>query len=52
MAAPYGIYDIGRNSGLLVVGQSADTPQFAVNSIVTWWREQGCDLSLLNIHPN
>lgn len=42
MAAPYGIYDIGRNSGLLVVGQSADTPQFAVNSIVTWWREQGC----------
>lgn len=41
IAAPYGIYDIWRNSGVLVVGQSADTPEFAVNSIVTWWRKQG-----------
>jgi hypothetical protein len=37
MAAPYGIYDTERNHGLLVVGQSADTPEFAVNCIIKWW---------------
>ena len=41
IASPYGIYDLQRNFGVLVVGQSADTPEFAVNSIVTWWRKQG-----------
>jgi hypothetical protein len=41
IASPYGIYDIWRNFGVLVVGQSADTPEFAVNSIVTWWRKHG-----------
>lgn len=41
IACPYGIYDVGRNFGLLVVGQSADTPAFAVNSILTWWLQQG-----------
>lgn len=40
-AAPYGIYDTQRNFGMLVVGQSADTPEFAVNSIVTWWNTHG-----------
>lgn len=40
-AAPYGIYDTQRNFGMLVVGQSADTPEFAVNSIVTWWITHG-----------
>ena len=41
IAAPYGIYDIARNFGLVVVGQSADTPEFAVNCILTWWRSYG-----------
>lgn len=41
IAAPYGIYDLARNFGLLVVGQSADTPEFAVNCILTWWHTYG-----------
>ncbi len=41
IASPYGIYDIVRNFGVLVVGQSADTPQFAVNSIAQWWIMHG-----------
>lgn len=40
-AVPYGIYDLTRNHGVLVVGQSADTPEFAVNSVVTWWQQHG-----------
>lgn len=35
--APYGIYDIGRNDGFVNVGISADTAEFAVNSIRKWW---------------
>ena len=41
IAAPYGIYDVGLNSGMVVVGKSADTPEFAVNSIATWWLHHG-----------
>ena len=41
IAAPHGIYDVQRNFGALVVGRSADTPEFAVNSILTWWRQHG-----------
>jgi len=41
IAAPYGIYDVGLNSGVVVVGQSADTPEFAVNSIASWWVHHG-----------
>lgn len=41
IAAPYGIYDLGRNTGVLVVGASADTPEFAVNAIGTWWQNHG-----------
>jgi len=41
LAVPYGIYDVIHNSGLLVVGQSADTPEFAVNCIVKWWNHCG-----------
>jgi len=40
-AAPYGIYDVGRNHGFLHVGVSSDTPQFAVDSIRQWWLIQG-----------
>lgn len=41
MAAPYGIYDTERNFGMVVVGQSADTPEFACNCILKWWRNYG-----------
>ena len=34
---PYGLYDIGLNTGWASVGISADTAQFAVNSIRSWW---------------
>jgi len=40
-AAPYGIYDVGLNAGVIVVGKSADTPEFAVNAIATWWQRHG-----------
>lgn len=41
IASPYGIYDVSRNSGVVVIGKSADTPEFAVNSIATWWQWHG-----------
>lgn len=40
-AIPYGIYDVAHNRGYVRVGTSADTPQFAVNSIRHWWQQQG-----------
>jgi hypothetical protein len=41
IAIPYGAYDINRNEGLVNVGISADTAEFAVNSIWQWWRHFG-----------
>ena len=35
-AVPYGIYDIQSNRGTVYVGQSADTPAFAVDNIAQW----------------
>lgn len=46
-AVPYGIYDVQRNLGYVYVGQSADTPEFAVDAIGNWWQTAG---SLL--YPN
>jgi transposase len=40
-AAPYGIYDIFNNTGWVNVGISADTAEFAVNSIKEWWKNAG-----------
>ena len=40
-ATPYGIYDIGRNSGWVSVGVDHDTAEFAVESIRRWWRCMG-----------
>lgn len=40
-AVPYGIYDMGRNEAWVNVGQSSDTPQFAVASIRRWWGSMG-----------
>jgi len=36
-AVPYGIYDIQKNKGLVSVGISHDTAEFAVESIKKWW---------------
>jgi len=43
-AAPYGIYDLSRNNGYVSVGISADTAEFAVNSIRHWWNTMGCPI--------
>jgi hypothetical protein len=40
-AVPYGIYDLAHQRGYVYVGQSADTPQFAVEMIAGWWRTFG-----------
>jgi len=40
-AIPYGIYDIRQNRGYVTVGQSADTPELAVDTIVWWWSDFG-----------
>ena len=40
-AYPYGIYDIGRNTGFVNVGTDHDTAAFAVASIRGWWRAEG-----------
>lgn len=40
-AYPYGIYDIGRNTGFVNVGTDHDTGAFAVASIRGWWRHAG-----------
>ena len=40
-AVPYGIYDLQHNRGVVYVGQSADTAQFAVEMIMRWWLESG-----------
>ena len=45
--APYGIYDIGKNKGWVSVGISADTAEFAVNSIRTWWYKMG-----ISVYPS
>ena len=41
MAIPRGLYDLQANRGSVLVGTSHDTPQFAVEAIVEWWRGQG-----------
>jgi hypothetical protein len=40
-AIPYGIYDIANNEGWVNVGDSADTAEFAVESIRRWWNQMG-----------
>ena len=40
-AYPYGIYDLGRNTGFVNVGTDHDTGAFAVASIKGWWRYEG-----------
>jgi hypothetical protein len=40
-AVPYGIYDLTQNRGTVYVGQSADTPRFAVDLLARWWLDEG-----------
>jgi transposase len=42
-AIPYGIYDETNNEGWVSVGDVADTAEFAVNSIRSWWNHMGRD---------
>lgn len=37
VAIPYGIYDVTRGDGFVVVGTSHNTPAFAGHSIHQWW---------------
>ena len=40
-AAPYGVYDIGANTGWVSVGVDHDTASFAVETIRRWWYGMG-----------
>lgn len=40
-AVPYGVYDVGANTGWVSVGQDADTAAFAVATIRRWWQAAG-----------
>ncbi len=40
-AIPYGIYDLANNEGWVSVGDTADTAEFAVESIRRWWDQMG-----------
>ena len=47
VAIPYGIYDVTRGDGFVVVGTSHNTPAFAASSIRQWWTHCG-----KRAHPN
>jgi len=38
---PYGVYNVGANTGWVSVGTDHDTAGFAVQAIRTWWRKAG-----------
>ena len=40
-AIPYGIYDLGANTGWVSVGTDHDTSAFAVQALRRWWRADG-----------
>lgn len=40
-AAPYGVYDLGKNEAWVSVGINHDTAEFAVQTIRTWWKQMG-----------
>ena len=41
VATPYGVYDVTKNRGFVVVGLSHNTPEFAVTAIARWWEAEG-----------
>ncbi len=40
-AIPYGVYDVAADEGWVSVGITSDTAQFAVNTIIDWWKHLG-----------
>jgi hypothetical protein len=42
VATPYGVYDLTKKRGFVVVGLSHNTPAFAVTTIARWWELEGC----------
>ena len=40
-ATPYGLYDMRKNTGFINLSTSADTSEFAVESIRRWWNLRG-----------
>jgi hypothetical protein len=40
-AVPFGLYDVTKNKGYVVVGVSNNTPEFAVTAIARWWEDAG-----------
>lgn len=41
---PYGVYDTLANTGLILLGTTYNTPDFAVDSVVKWWKRKGSKL--------
>jgi hypothetical protein len=41
LAVPFGVYDVAKNTGYVVVGLSYNTSEFAVSSISKWWEAEG-----------
>jgi hypothetical protein len=39
---PHGIYDLKYNDAMINIGTSADTAEFACDSIKRWWQDIGC----------
>jgi hypothetical protein len=42
-AIPYGVYDVGANTGFVNVGTDHNTAAFAVESVRRWWQLAGRD---------
>ena len=40
-AIPYGVYDLTANAGWVSVGVDHDTAEFAVHTLLRWWRQMG-----------
>lgn len=38
---PYGVYDIAKNEGWVTVGTDHDTSDFAIDTILGWWKRMG-----------
>jgi len=38
---PYGIYDLGQNTGYVTINESADTADLSVTCIKRWWQQHG-----------
>ena len=42
-AIPFGIYDLRNDEGWVNIGIDGNTAEFAVNSIIGWWQQLGCE---------